>query len=182
MKYYAPGGSQIRIFGLFVNWSWSQTFVSFDSGTSLMEWLCTCRASYQTLTIPLSDNNRQNKCLQILFLPTDYCTVEENYLFYGLSPTYNFLLEKSELLWIFQGKCISYIVSKVTPSTKIQCFSIIWRVLSHSKDGISNHFQNFSPNLNVDGRNKCRGMISCKISLFWTSQTWYVWILLTFYL
>ena len=30
---------------------------------------------------------------------------------------------------------------------------IIWRVLSHYKEGISHHFQNFSRNMNVDGQN-----------------------------
>ena len=31
---------------------------------------------------------------------------------------------------------------------------------------MSHHFQNFSCNLNVDGQNLCRGMVSRKISLF----------------
>ena len=43
--------------------------------------------------------------------------------------------------------------------TRLICSSV-WR------EGISQHFQNFSRNLNVDGRNKCRETVSRKISLF----------------
>ena len=47
----------------------------------------------------------------------------------------------------------------------------IWWVLSHYKEGISHHFQNFiSKNLNVDGQNKCHRMVSRKISLFGKMQ------------
>ena len=35
---------------------------------------------------------------------------------------------------------------------------------------ISHHFQNFSLNSNVDGRSKCREMVSCKIFLFGKMQ------------
>ena len=47
---------------------------------------------------------------------------------------------------------------------------IIWRVLSHYKEGISHHFQNFSRNLNVHRQNKCCGMVSLKISLLGKMQ------------
>ena len=39
---------------------------------------------------------------------------------------------------------------------------IIWRVLSHYKEGTSHHFQNFSRNLNVDVWNLCHKMVSSK--------------------
>ena len=61
----------------------------------------------------------------------------------------------------------------VHQAQKIKLFCIlvilflIWRVLSHSLEGISHHFQNFSRNLNFDGRNiKWRGIVLRKISLF----------------
>ena len=41
--------------------------------------------------------------------------------------------------------------AKCPSNTKIQCFCIISRVLSHSKERISHHFQNFSLNLNFAG-------------------------------
>ena len=58
-------------------------------------------------------------------------------------------------------------------------FCIIRWVLSHYKEGISHHFQNFSQNLNIDGQNSSCRMVSRKnlplwqdakreISLFWT--------------
>ena len=63
------------------------------------------------------------------------------------------------------------LVSKVSTKYKNSMFfCIIWRVLSQSKEGISHHFQNFCRILNIDGWNKCRGMASHKISLFYNMQ------------
>ena len=49
---------------------------------------------------------------------------------------------------------------------KYDVFCIIWRVISHSKKGISHHFQNFSQNVNFYGWNKCHKIVSRKISIF----------------
>ena len=62
-------------------------------------------------------------------------------------------------------------VSKVSTKYNNKMLRILWWVLSHYKEGISHHFQNFSQNLNVGGQNQCRWMVSRKISLFGKMQT-----------
>ena len=62
------------------------------------------------------------------------------------------------------------LVSKVSTKYNDKMLCMIWRVLSHWKVGISHHVQNFGWDLNVDGWNKCRWMVSHKISLFGKMQ------------
>ena len=57
-------------------------------------------------------------------------------------------------------------ISKVSTMYNDKMLCIIWRVLSHSKEGISHHFQNFSRTLIVDRQNKCGGMVSRKSPSF----------------